>query len=29
MARIDGQDTPRVGHGGGVAELVKHTRPGR
>ena len=28
MAGIDSQDTPRVGHGGGVAELVKNTRPG-
>lgn len=28
MARIDGQDTPRAGHGGGVAEAVKKTRPG-
>jgi metal-responsive CopG/Arc/MetJ family transcriptional regulator len=29
MAKIDGQDTPRVGHGGGVAELIKKARPGR
>ncbi len=27
MAEIDGMDGPPVGHGGGVAELVKATRP--
>jgi metal-responsive CopG/Arc/MetJ family transcriptional regulator len=29
MAEIDTMDGPLVGHGGGVAELVKATRPER
>ncbi|MGI8827428.1 MAG: ribbon-helix-helix domain-containing protein [Chloroflexota bacterium] len=28
MAEINDMDGPLVGHGGGVAELVKATRPG-